>query len=122
MASSVFFFSLEFSSQGVSAELLGVLATQVLTHVGSSVEAVPELTAALRARGLDIVSAEDCFVHHFGEGAFSKLAPAEYNRLFEQNRRRYEKKWNVIWKPHQTRPGVVPPADDLHFQPETFCR
>ena len=37
-----FYFALEFSSQGVSA------AAHVLTHVGSSKEAVPELTASLQ--------------------------------------------------------------------------
>jgi len=43
-----FYFALEFSSQGVSADLLDDLAAHVLTHVGSSKEAVPELTASLQ--------------------------------------------------------------------------
>jgi len=43
-----FFFALEFSSQGVSAQLLTALASQVLLHLGSSAEAVPELDEALQ--------------------------------------------------------------------------
>jgi hypothetical protein len=43
-----FFFALEFSSQGVSAELLVELAAHVLNHVGSADAAVPELTDALK--------------------------------------------------------------------------
>ena len=48
MASQPFFFTLEFSSQGVSAGLLGELTTQVLEHVGSSKEAVPQLVESLQ--------------------------------------------------------------------------
>jgi hypothetical protein len=43
-----FFFALEFSSQGVSADLLAELAAHVLNHVGSGDAAVPELAAALK--------------------------------------------------------------------------
>jgi hypothetical protein len=39
---------LEFSSQGVSADLLDDLATHVLSYVGASREAVPGLTASLQ--------------------------------------------------------------------------
>src|SRR4051812_25515358 len=42
-----FYFKLEFSSQGVSAELLNALTSQVLRHVGSSLDAVPEVMPAL---------------------------------------------------------------------------
>ncbi len=48
MASQSFFFALEFSSQGVPADLLGDLATHVLAHVGASKNAVPELTVLLQ--------------------------------------------------------------------------
>src|SRR6185436_1669068 len=48
VSSPEFFFALEFSSQGVSAELLGDLASHVLTHVGFSRDALPELPDALQ--------------------------------------------------------------------------
>jgi hypothetical protein len=42
-----FYFKLEFSSQGVSAELLNDLVSQVLRHIGSSLDAVPDVMPAL---------------------------------------------------------------------------
>jgi GT2 family glycosyltransferase/glycosyltransferase involved in cell wall biosynthesis len=56
----------------------------------------------VRAKGLRVVCAADVFVHHFGQASFSKLIDSgEYDRLFEENRRRYEKKWGVVWEPHK---------------------
>jgi hypothetical protein len=48
VAAKPFFFSLELSSQGASAELLGHLARQVLEHVGASTKTLPELTQSLQ--------------------------------------------------------------------------
>lgn len=48
MASHQFYFALEFSSQGVSADLLDDLAAHVLTYVGSSKDRVPHLTPSLQ--------------------------------------------------------------------------
>jgi hypothetical protein len=47
VASQRFFFTLEFSSQGVSATLLGDLTAQVLEYVGSP-GTVPELIGSLQ--------------------------------------------------------------------------
>ena len=80
-----------------------------------------DLSAAVRARGLRVAVAEDCFVHHFGQAAFSKLAPKDYDGLFETNQRIFEKKWDRAWTPHQLRPGVIPPHMDVRFQPDGFC-
>lgn len=43
-----FYFKLEFSSQGVSAELLNELTSEVLHHVGLSPDAVPDVMPALQ--------------------------------------------------------------------------
>ena len=48
MAATSFFFALEFSSQGVPADLLSDLAAHVLEHVGSARDAVPDLTQQLQ--------------------------------------------------------------------------
>ncbi|HKQ75504.1 MAG TPA: glycosyltransferase [Blastocatellia bacterium] len=54
----------------------------------------------LRAKGYRVVCAADAFVHHFGQAAFKKLIEnGGYNALFDENRRRYEAKWNVKWAP-----------------------
>jgi GT2 family glycosyltransferase len=51
-----------------------------------------------------IVCAEGVFVHHFGEGALGSLAACgEYGELFSSNRRRFEEKWGVEWRPHERR-------------------
>jgi hypothetical protein len=47
VAAQQFFFTLEFSSQGVSASLLGDLTAQVLEHVGST-NPPPELIDSLQ--------------------------------------------------------------------------
>ena len=80
-----------------------------------------DLAAAVRESGLRVCAAEGCFVHHFGQGSFSKLAVAEYNRIFETNRRRFEDKWKRPWVRHQTRPDVRPVEEEQRFVPARFC-
>src|SRR5207244_3997484 len=54
--------------------------------------------------GYRVVCTESVFVHHFGQASFGDLVPTgDYARVFESNRRRFETKWNVRWKPHQHR-------------------
>jgi len=56
----------------------------------------------IKAEGLRVICAADVFVHHFGQAAFKKLIEGgQYNPLFDENRRRYEAKWNVEWIPHK---------------------
>jgi len=55
----------------------------------------------MAAAGLRLLCAEDSFVHHFGEAAFSRLyADGRRSRLFDENRARFEQKWGVQWTPH----------------------
>jgi GT2 family glycosyltransferase/glycosyltransferase involved in cell wall biosynthesis/SAM-dependent methyltransferase len=81
-----------------------------------------DLSNAVRARGLRVVVAEDCFVHHFGQGSFAKILPEEYDLIFAANRRRFESKWKTSWVAHQTRPNVRPPFEERRFEPDSFCR
>jgi len=80
-----------------------------------------DLAMRVRAAGFRVAAAEDCFVHHFGQGSFAKLDSETYQRIFEQNRMRYEQKWGVEWKPHQPRPGVRPAFEEKRFEPNSFC-
>jgi GT2 family glycosyltransferase/glycosyltransferase involved in cell wall biosynthesis len=67
----------------------------------------------VRAAGLRVICAADVFVHHFGQAAFGKLIRSgEYNAIFDQNRRLYEAKWGLEWKPHINAP--------LDFQPHEY--
>lgn len=74
----------------------------------------------IREAGYRIVAAEDCFVHHFGQGSFRKLDSSEYNQIFDKNRRRFEEKWNIRWLPHKTRPGVRAAFEEKPFVPADF--
>jgi GT2 family glycosyltransferase/glycosyltransferase involved in cell wall biosynthesis len=47
----------------------------------------------VRARGLRVAVARDSFVHHWGRGTFRALPEADYLRIYEENRKRYEEKW-----------------------------
>jgi GT2 family glycosyltransferase/glycosyltransferase involved in cell wall biosynthesis len=61
-----------------------------------------DYTHRVKAQGFRVVCAADAFVHHFGQAAFKKLiADGKYQALFDENRRRYEQKWNIEWVPHQ---------------------
>jgi GT2 family glycosyltransferase/glycosyltransferase involved in cell wall biosynthesis len=56
----------------------------------------------LRNAGLRVVCARDAFVHHFGQAAFGKLIESgQYDGIFDENRRRYETKWSMVWQPHR---------------------
>ncbi len=79
-----------------------------------------DLSLRVRGLGLGVFAAEDTFVHHFGQGAFSRLSPEAYNRIFEANRKRFEEKWGRPWVAHRTRPGVRPAHDEKRFEPAEF--
>jgi len=60
----------------------------------------------VRAAGYRVVYAQNVFVHHFGQASIGKLAiTGEYGKLFQANRQRFEKKWGIVWEPHQQRPS-----------------
>ena len=79
-----------------------------------------DFSMRIRAAGYRVVAAEDCFVHHFGQGSFSKVPSEAYNLLFEKNRRRMEEKWHETWQPHRTRAGVRPAFEEERFHPAAF--
>ncbi|HKC66197.1 MAG TPA: glycosyltransferase, partial [Pyrinomonadaceae bacterium] len=61
-----------------------------------------DYTERIKAAGYRIVCAADVFVHHFGQAAFKKLIErGDYAELFDENRRRFEAKWNTKWIPHK---------------------
>jgi len=60
----------------------------------------------VRLAGYRVVCAEDVFVHHYGMASFSRLGEAEYRRVFERNRKEFERKWGEPWRGHQGRRGA----------------
>ena len=79
-----------------------------------------DLSLRVHQAGFKIATAEDCFIHHFGQGSFAKLDSDAYNRLFDANRRKFEEKWKQPWVVHRTRPGVKPPLEERRFDPASF--
>jgi len=73
----------------------------------------------IKLAGLRLVCAADSFVHHFGQAAFKKLIEnGKYEALFEENRRRYERKWNMEWVPHKYGTLASEPTSVVSRQPE----
>lgn len=52
----------------------------------------------LRRAGYRLVYARDVFVHHWGWASFGHMPQAEYDRLFDANRLRFEAKWGEPWR------------------------
>ena len=79
-----------------------------------------DLSERVRRAGFRIMVAEDCFVHHFGNGSFAKLPSEESLRIFEDNRRIFERKWKRPWVHHRQRAGVKNNEEEPHFRPGQF--
>ncbi len=56
----------------------------------------------VRQAGLDIIVADDVFVHHQLSASFNKLGSTEKQAIFDRNKAIYEAKWGT-WVPHQYR-------------------
>ena len=61
----------------------------------------------VRMAGYKVAIADDVFIHHHLSASFDKLGQDEKDKLFEQNRAIYEKKWGP-WTPHQYRGAASP--------------
>ncbi|MBU1117751.1 glycosyltransferase, partial [Patescibacteria group bacterium] len=57
----------------------------------------------VKKAGYKILCAEDAFTHHFGGASFNKIITDEYKKLFEDNKLKFENKWQIKWVPHQYR-------------------
>jgi GT2 family glycosyltransferase/SAM-dependent methyltransferase len=79
-----------------------------------------DFSVRIRKAGYRIVTAEDCFIHHFGNGSFGKLKSEDSRRIFEQNKKRFESKWNAVWLGHKTRPGVSPISEETKIPLSEF--
>jgi polysaccharide pyruvyl transferase CsaB len=78
-----------------------------------------DFSLRVQKAGYRVIAADDCFIHHFGNGSFAKIPSEESVRIFEQNKKRFESKWGA-WRPHKLRPGVRPPYEEPRFTPREF--
>jgi GT2 family glycosyltransferase/glycosyltransferase involved in cell wall biosynthesis len=65
---------------------------------------------SLRVRQLwyRVICAQDIFIHHWGRASFGRMDTHCYNRLFAENRRKFEEKWGQAWQPHKHRKPAAP--------------
>jgi GT2 family glycosyltransferase len=61
----------------------------------------------VKQAGLDILCADDVFIHHYGGASFKKIQTEEYQKLFNDNKKIFETKWNTTWIPHVYRKQKV---------------
>jgi GT2 family glycosyltransferase len=54
-------------------------------------------------KGYQIICAQDVFIHHWGSASFSRLPDKLFYQLFNENRRKFEKKWGSKWTPYRLR-------------------
>jgi GT2 family glycosyltransferase/glycosyltransferase involved in cell wall biosynthesis len=83
-----------------------MIRTEVLKNIGGLNEDYKkgmfeddELSERVKQAGLRVCYAEDVFVHHFGRVSFKQLPTEEYQKLFADNKKLFEKRWGK-WVPH----------------------
>lgn len=61
---------------------------------------------AVKRAGYDLTIAEDAFIHHFEGVSFKKLEDETFRKLYQENKQKFEEKWNTTWVMHRKRPGI----------------
>ncbi len=61
----------------------------------------------VKKAGYHFYIVEDCYIHHVNNASFKKLNPEEYQKIFDANKERYEKKWGTKWKMPKYRDNVT---------------
>jgi GT2 family glycosyltransferase len=59
-----------------------------------------DLAVRYHQQGWRVICADDVFIHHFQRASFGKLGPEEYQKIFDENRKKYEEKWGRAWEPY----------------------
>ena len=83
-----------------------------------------DFSLRVRQAGYRIVCAEDVFVHHWGRASFDQIDKTAYYQLFDENRAKFEAKWQLKWSPHKPRRAAERPrkesGPDLLGEPKRF--
>lgn len=62
-----------------------------------------DFSLRVRKTGYRVICVEEVFIHHWGQASFGKIDQGSYDRLFEENRKKFEAKWGRKWEPHKSR-------------------
>jgi GT2 family glycosyltransferase len=66
----------------------------------------------VKDHGYRVICARDVFIHHHGQATFRKLIEdGSYSALVDENRTRYETKWNTRWIAHRHAELAFTPHD-----------
>ena len=62
-----------------------------------------DLAMKITELGLDLMCAEDVFIHHFHRVTFDTLGAEKFQSIFNENKQKFQEKWESDWIPHQQR-------------------
>jgi len=105
----------DFSSQAFEINVLALYCCMISRETFASVGGLDErynigmfedddLAMKVKQKGFKLLCAEDVFIHHFHGASLKKLSNEAYQKLFDENKRKYEEKWGTEWQPHRYRP------------------
>jgi len=53
----------------------------------------------VKERGYKILCTREVYIHHYGKASFKQISEDKYFKLFDENRKKFEKKWSKKWIP-----------------------
>jgi GT2 family glycosyltransferase len=62
----------------------------------------------IKEKGYIMLCTKEVFIHHFGKSSFKQFSEEKYFKLFEENRKKFEIKWNKKWEPPILRKTTLP--------------
>lgn len=62
-----------------------------------------DIAVRYQQEGYHIKCVEDVFIHHFHRSSFGKLDQETHQKIFNENQKKYEDKWERKWQPYQFR-------------------
>ncbi len=62
-----------------------------------------DFSYAVKKAGYNIAYVKDVFIHHYGSASFKKLGRQKLVQIFNENKKIFEKKWNVKWTGHKSK-------------------
>jgi GT2 family glycosyltransferase len=68
----------------------------------------------VRIAGYRVICADDAFVHHHGQAAFSTIGAYDRQLLWQENQLRFEEKWGMAWEAPAPRPDLVDAPPEPH--------
>jgi GT2 family glycosyltransferase len=75
-----------------------------------------DFSLRVRRAGYRLMCTDGAFVHHLHSATMRRFSDEEYLRMFEANRQKFERKWNVRWTPPRYRAAGADAGDQMGEQ------